>query len=182
VVIGNPNANGNVVQGNYIGVDPSGSNAIPNGWAGVNFYGGAQVNLVGGTTPGAGNLISGNGLQGILFQDSGTDNNLVQGNYIGLNAAGNAAVPNGRAGVAIVDRRAIEHCGRRILVHAQCHLRNVNQGVAIGNTSGNIVQGNYIGVDPSGNTAIPNAWSGVDMFGGAQGNLIGGVNCRGREM
>ncbi len=175
VAIGNPNANGNIVQGNYIGVDPSGSNAIPNGWAGVNCYDGAQGNLVGGTTPGAGNVISGNGLQGILFQDSGTDNNLAQGNYVGLNAVGSAAIQNGAAGVAIVDGAQSNIVGGTLPSMRNVISGNVNQGVAIGNTSGNVVQGNYIGVDPSGNTAIPNAWAGVDMFGGSQGNLIGGV-------
>jgi len=182
VAIGNPNANGNIVQGNYIGVDPSGSNAIPNGWAGVNCYGGAQGNLVGGTTSGAGNLISGNGLQGIIFQDSGTDDNLAQGNYIGLNVTGNAAVPNGAAGVAIVDGAQSNIVGGTLPSMRNVICGNVNQGVAIGNTSANVVQGNYIGVDPSGNTAIPNAWAGVDMFGGAQGNLIGGTAAGARNV
>ena len=51
---------------------------------------------------GARNIISGNSLDGIAFLDSGTASNLVQGNYIGLNAAGTAKLPNNGAGVAIV--------------------------------------------------------------------------------
>ena len=40
-------------------------------------------------------MISGNVAQGILIEDSGTNGNMIQGNYIGLNAAGTSAVGNG---------------------------------------------------------------------------------------
>lgn len=183
IAIDGTNSSGNVIEGNYVGLDPSGMTAIPNGFAGVNFFGGAQGNLVGGTAPGAANVISGNGLQGILFQNPGTDNNLVLANYIGLNMAGNAAVPNGLAGVEVGDGSRSNIVGGVLPSMRNVISGNAHQGVALGtNTSGNVVQGNYIGVDPSGGNAMPNAWAGVEIFGGAQGNLIGGTGAGTRNI
>ncbi len=89
--------NGNVLEGNYIGTDITGSVAIGNGLVPV-FTGvivdGAQ-NIIGGTVAGAGNVIPGNGdVKRVRLSGSGATNNLVAGNYIGLNAAGTAAIPN----------------------------------------------------------------------------------------
>ena len=52
--------NGHRVQGNYIGTNSSGLAAVPNSSVGVAITN-ASNNTIGGTAPGAGNLISGNG-------------------------------------------------------------------------------------------------------------------------
>src|SRR4029077_4175841 len=94
VEISNPGDNGtnnNTVLGNYIGTDVTGTIAKPNGGAGVSIFGGARSNTIGGTTPAARNIISGNNFQGIavggvgntLGTTMGPMQNLVQGNYIG---------------------------------------------------------------------------------------------------
>src|SRR5205823_8186533 len=77
-------------QGNRIGTNAGGSRAVPNQFWGVAIFG-AVKNLVGGTGPGEGNLISGNGHDAVGLLGDG---NVVQGNFIGLNLAGNAAIPN----------------------------------------------------------------------------------------
>ena len=85
---------GNVVAGNLIGVDVTGATALPNE-IGVAINDGASSNVVGGTTAGARNILSGNTADGVLIQGFSAPyptNNLVQGNYIGLNMAGIAAV------------------------------------------------------------------------------------------
>src|SRR5437660_1311885 len=85
--------------------------AIPDATA-ANFGPGVSIlssnNVIGGTTPAARNVISGNsdaGVQLELFCCTGTNptasGNVIQGNYIGLNAAGTAALPNQREGVVI---------------------------------------------------------------------------------
>src|SRR5262249_28869308 len=99
-------ATGNVVQGNYIGTDVSGSAAISNLSAGV-VVDQAPNNTIGGIAPGAGNLISGNGTAeghgaGLLINGAGATGNVVVGNLIGTNAAGTAQVANLGFGVAIV--------------------------------------------------------------------------------
>jgi titin len=164
----------NLVQGNYIGVNPAGTGAMSNNWAGVYLWGGTVGNLIGGS--GAGNLISGNGNQGVVLADPGTSANVVAGNIIGLNAAGTAALSNAWSGIALFNQAQSNLIGG-----AGPGMRNVisgngNQGVMLAgpNTLGNTVAGNFIGVDATGSFAIANAWAGVDLFNSAQNNLIGG--------
>ncbi len=88
-------ATGNLVQGNYIGLNAAGTAALANTNQGVAILNDANNNTIGGTVAGAGNVISGNGGDGILFATVATDN-AVEGNFIGTNAAGTAAVPNSR--------------------------------------------------------------------------------------
>src|SRR5262249_36597115 len=89
---------GVVIEGNYIGTDVTGGVAESPTSVGINV-GSAPETFVGGTAAGAGNLISGN-LVGVSINGishpiiGGRYNSAVQGNVIGLNAAGTAAVPN----------------------------------------------------------------------------------------
>ncbi|HWX22285.1 MAG TPA: M12 family metallopeptidase [Candidatus Binatia bacterium] len=170
-------SSGNVVQGNYVGVNAAGTLAISNGWSGVDLAAGAQANLIGGTVPGTGNLISGNGLQGVLLQDPGTRGNIVQGNYIGVNFGGTSAIPNGWSGVDIYNGPQGNLIGGTTAAAANLISGNGNYGVVLSvpGTAGNLVQGNYIGLNASGNAALPNAFAGVGLFNGAQSNLIGGI-------
>ena len=65
--------NDNVIQGNFIGTDATGTAALPNGASGnggiILFFG--QNNTIGGTTPGARNLISGNIGDGVVVEGDG---------------------------------------------------------------------------------------------------------------
>jgi parallel beta-helix repeat protein len=90
---------GNVVKGNFIGTNASGTAAVPNS-LGVQIDWGAQGNIIGGSGPGEGNVISGNQSEGVRIFSS-TSNNVLKGNYIGTDASGTAAVPNGTRGVWI---------------------------------------------------------------------------------
>ncbi len=92
---------GNIVMGNIIGADPTGTVALGNGIVGVWVSAGAQNNVIGGATSGEGNIISGNGSVGVTIWDSGTMSNTVSSNYIGTDASGTAALPNGDDGVRI---------------------------------------------------------------------------------
>ena len=74
------------MQGNFIGTDASGMAAVPNSAGGV-LISNASGNTIGGTTPGARNIISGNGGSGIALGRS-PGPNLIQGNFIGVSAAG----------------------------------------------------------------------------------------------
>ncbi len=72
----------------------------PTGGNGVAIAG-AVGNTIGGTTTGAGNVISGNTGDGVDITGSGTTGNILEGNYIGINAAGTSALLNGVYAVAI---------------------------------------------------------------------------------
>ena len=91
----------NVIAGNYIGTDASGTRALPNSDVGVLLDGVSTDNTIGGTTTGARNVISGNGTNGVEIINAGSTRNLVAGNYIGIDAAGSAALGNGTNGVLL---------------------------------------------------------------------------------
>jgi hypothetical protein len=80
---------GNVIQGNFIGVDPSGQNAVGNA-EGIVVV--TDQTTIGGTAPEDRNVISGNGTYGIFMTTGQTA--LVAGNYIGTDASGTKSVPH----------------------------------------------------------------------------------------
>ncbi|MBI1806972.1 MAG: T9SS type A sorting domain-containing protein [Ignavibacteria bacterium] len=97
---GSPLVSRNLVQGNFIGTDVSGTAAIGNSNSGVTIYG--LNNTIGGTVPGAGNIISGNGGYGVVIQAG--DGSTVQGNYIGTDVNGPSPLGNKYIGVYVVSR------------------------------------------------------------------------------
>jgi titin len=177
ITISDPGTMNNVVAGNYIGTGPDGATAISNAWSGIAIFNGAQSNLVGGNLPSARNIISGNGNQGVIIVNTNTSANIVAGNYIGLNAAGTAAVPNAWTGAEMFGGADGNAIGGTSIGTANVISGNGNYGVAISDdgTSGNLVEGNIIGLDPSAKTAFANAFAGVAVFNGAQSNTIGGL-------
>lgn len=94
----------NKVEGNFIGTDSLGGRDGQGNEDGVFILDG-QNNAVGGNTPAARNLISGNDRDGVrLFGTSlGTERNKVQNNYIGTDKFGTGELSNGGAGVSIFD-------------------------------------------------------------------------------
>ena len=98
---------GAVVEGNLIGTNASGTAALGNGNNVGAGTGGIYIlsdnvatnDTIGGASAGDGNVISGNLGSGIDIV--GANNNLVAGNYIGLNITGTTAVPNNVKGVAL---------------------------------------------------------------------------------
>jgi titin len=89
----------NVVQGNLIGTDVTGTQALGNGGNGIALSTlsgpGVTNNTIGGTASGAGNVIAGNTGSGVSLSNANTRGNVIQGNFIGLNRAGTAALANG---------------------------------------------------------------------------------------
>jgi hypothetical protein len=151
---------GCTVQGNFIGTDLSGTVPIPNN-SGIEISGGNA--LVGGVAPGAGNLISGNGHPGTL---SGHGVGLrfgpstVQGNRIGTDATGNAALGNLRSGIYM------DHSYQDLIGGLSPAARNIISGNGehgIHNHHGqyNTIRDNYIGTSVSGSSRLGNTLDGV---------------------
>src|SRR5205823_7069690 len=90
------NASGNVIQGNFIGVNPDGVTARKN-QIGIGIGVGAAQSTIGGADPAARNVISGN-YQGIVIEEPATT---IVGNYIGTDATGMLAVGSNTYGVAV---------------------------------------------------------------------------------
>src|ERR1017187_2791384 len=182
----------NTVVGNYIGTDITGTRSVSNTLAGVRVQ--ACCNVSGGVTAGCGNLISGNGQEGIwLVGTNGSAvGNAVQGNFVGLDATGMNSLGNGNAGVAISDAAANQvggvTAGARNVISG-----NGNNGMFLIGASavGNVIQGNYIGSDKNGSVALGNVQDGIvlqnvssNQIGGSAsgaGNLISGNNANGND-
>ena len=92
----------NLIDGNFIGTDKRGRR-LPCSISAMAWISKAVAtgDTVGGTTEGAGNVISGNGLSGVLISGSGASSNVVLGNLIGTDLTGRYGISNGGAGVAI---------------------------------------------------------------------------------
>ena len=176
----NAGATNNVVQGNYVGTNVTGSAALGNG-NGVNGDGidvgqigtGPSNVTIGGTTPGAGNVISANSFQGILlFNDLNGVN--VQGNLIGTDATGHVSLGSQVVGIFINTTSP----GAATIGGTTVAARNIVSGNQDGldlntQSTGITIQGNYIGTDITGSNALPNASRG--MFVSTNNTIIGGT-------
>jgi len=173
----------NTVIGNYIGVDASGAVALGNHYSGILINNGSQHNVVGGSTAGERNLISGNDGDGVSVSNSGTASNTVSGNYIGTDVNGTSALGNGGNGVYIGNGASNNLIGGANgspggVCSGECNLISGNgaDGIAIrdSGTMSNTISGNYIGTDVSGAAALPNNNVGVRIYDSASYNLVGG--------
>jgi len=144
----------NVVQGNFIGTDVTGTLARGNGGDGIYLYS-SEKNLIGGPAENLGNLIAGNGGHGMFF-DSGSDGNVVVGNAVGTNVARTAALANGGSGIVLGLFSA------KNVIGAAGGIGNVvsgNGGAGIALLRGAVkhkILGNLVGVDGDATTKIPN--------------------------
>jgi parallel beta-helix repeat protein len=188
-------ATGNVVKGNYIGTDVSGSSLLGN-LRGVLISGGAHDNTVGGTNAGEGNLVSGSSDVGVDLWGSGTNTNavldnvinrnrlgivlgagasgsLVKGNYIGTDSTGTVAAANTAGGISITGSSGNTVGGPTA---AERNVISANGGwgltIQMDASTGNVVGGNYIGVGADGSTILGNVAGGVAIYDSADGNTI----------
>ena len=176
----------NVIAGNYLGTDVTGTMPLPNGF-GVTIID-VSSNTIGGTTDADRNLISGNGFDGVLIDTSqgmATDN-VVEGNYIGTDVTGNVALANALAGVAIT--ASTIPASNNTIGGTTPATRNVisgnsrpdGSGVGVqilgAGATGNLIEGNFIGLDVFGTHPLRND-TGV-LINGAADNTIGGLTTR----
>ena len=137
----------NLVMSNTVGLNVAGTAAISNAGVGIRLTNGATGNYIGWDIANpAGNLVSGNGSDGIALVGLATDGNYVGGNVIGLNRAQNARIANGASGIALA-----------------------------GGPRNNTIAGNIIGANPTTHAAMPNG-IGIRMYGGTLSNTVGGAS------
>lgn len=103
-------AENTIVEGNFVGTNPAGDADLGNGITGVSV--GSSGNLIGGTSTGAKNVISGNNDNGVVINGLDASNNRIEGNRIGTNANGTSALGNGE-GVNITSASATSSAARR---------------------------------------------------------------------
>jgi surface protein len=180
VAISDAGTTQNVVQGNLIGTDFTGTLPLGNIFTGVVIGNSASDNIIGGTTDGAGNVISNNGASGVVLDGDGVTGNVVAGNYIGTDIGGTSALPNTTAGVWIVNGASNNTIGGTTPEARNVISGNDGTGISIViegpdyiSPNGNRIQGNYIGTDVSGTADLGNVAFGIHVFGSTE-NIIGG--------
>jgi hypothetical protein len=177
-------ATGAVIEGNFIGTDPTGTSASPTRPA-KQISGSAPPNCrIGGTTPAARNLISGGGTRIYLGVSFGGPVGLaIQGNLLGTNVAGTAALQSNGEGITLIAATNATIGG------TAASARNVISGSSTGliiagdSSNGVVIAGNFIGVDVTGTVPLPNTGYGIYVdsahltIGGSAagaGNVISG--------
>jgi hypothetical protein len=192
---------GDLIQGDFIGTNTTGESPLPNavGLEDTNRYEGVGhtpipgFNTVGGTAAGDGNVISGNlggqvdlqGEAGFFFQqDPVTD--LIQGNFLGLDAAGVASLAGGGDGIydtgggsstiggtALGAGNVISgNAGDGLGIFGYIQILN-GEGDKTVFASTDLVEGNRIGTNAAGLVAVPNSGDGISASGGP--STIGGT-------
>jgi hypothetical protein len=163
-------AEGTRIQGNYIGTNAAGT-AVISMVTGI-LIAGTKDAAIGGTAPGAGNLISGCTSSAISITGTPTTGTVVQGNLIGTNAAGTATLGNPGYGIFINATGGVTIGGatagaRNVIV------ANAQNGIALGGGGNNVVKGNLIGTNATGTANWRNDLSGILIS--SDNNVIGGL-------
>lgn len=184
-------AGSNVIVGNYVGTDTTGTSEKGNGRTtgasnGIGVL--SSNNTIGGSSSADRNVISGNGGNGITI-GAGASGNVISGNYIGTNASSTSALPNGADGVLLMGSNNIVGGTAGVTPLAgcagACNLISGNGANGVGiwrsNATGNVVKGNFIGVSLDGNSALPNADIGLEVQE-ASNNVIGGTSAAERNV
>ncbi len=181
VLIGFAGTANNVVEGNFIGTDVTGEHFLASQQQldGVYVGLGAGSNTIGGQNPvgawnaAAWNVISGNSVNGILVTDSGTTGPVISGNFIGTDATGTAALPNGGNGITIAAGTSSTTVGAETSGYSNLNVisGNLGDGVSITSSQGNNLSFNYIGVDLNNQKSLPNHGNGVSIHA-SSGNRV----------
>ncbi len=188
-------ATGSLVQGNFIGTDVTGTADIGNG---VTFSHGVEIvgagATIGGTAPAARNLISGN--LGTGIQISGL-NAVVQGNYIGTDTTGTAAIDNSGDGITVRQADGALIGGAELGSGDPPSVASPNGAVVVALGAGNLIGGastagasgisiiesantqivgNLIGLGIDLSTPVPNLAHGVRIAQSSSNNVVGGAS------
>jgi hypothetical protein len=196
-------ASHNTIVANRIGTSPDGSTAIGNHGDGLLLTNGSTHNEIGGTeftdgptgpandptgdkgtvtpvfvVPPLGNQISGNTSNGVYIED-GSESNMLNGNFVGTTANGNAALGNGGNGVWITrsDGNSLTGCKfvNNPFVYYNVLSGNGLNGLRVTDSADTTVQGNFFGTGADNSTVVGNKRDGILIDGSSSGTQVGGV-------
>lgn len=173
IAVYGPLASEILIQNNFIGTDITGKVDLGNAHEGVLIQDSSDDQII-GDAKGA-QVISGN-LIGIALSGASTIRTLVQGNFVGTDTTGTAAIPNAHEGVTVLDS------GGNLIGGTTPTALNLISGNHWGvrlhgaATTGNWVEGNIIGADITGKLPLGNEVHGVIVSGSASSNVIGGAD------
>ena len=173
IAIGNngDGSNDNLILGNTIGLNGAGTAALG---VGNGIYIGSDHNTVGGTVAGARNYIVGaSGFTAIWLNSSGSFDNVIEGNYVGLTTDGTASAGGG-TGFAIGSAHD-NTIGGTASGAGNVISGNAGDGLYLQDADANLIAGNLIGTDATGSYAVPNGSDGIQLAQGSANNTIGGT-------
>ena len=144
-----------IIQGNLVGTDVTGMNAVGNGGNGINLRLVTDA-YIGGYTAAERNVVSGNFNHGISTYRG--ENHTIVGNFTGINILGNAAIANTVTGILC------DEVIKRVLITQNITSGNVKDGINVtarslvsdGIHDSLFIVNNLIGTDSSGFSAVPN--------------------------
>ncbi len=176
VFISGFSAQSNTIEGNYLGTDASGTAGGGCIFAGVHLRDGTHHNIIGGSDPDSGNVVSAAGGHGIALY--GSDYNQIRGNYVGTDCMGTVGIGNADHGITCHQPgSSYNTIGGTTAAERNVICDNTGDGIRCESPGGgasnyNTIIGNYIGVDSTGNAALGNGLSGV-RFSEGTGNRLG---------
>lgn len=172
------------IVNNFIGVGDGGTLPFANGADGIYISNGASAVQIGDVDDG--NVISGNDGNGITLTGSGTSNNKILSNIIGLASDGLTDIGNSGHGVLIISGATLVDVGANN--DGNLISGNNQAGIEVNNAGQVIIVSNLIGTDITGLVARPNN-RGIDLsnattvdiggIGTGEGNLISGNSSSG---
>ncbi len=166
---------GNVIAGNFIGTDVTGTVALPN-HQGISLVS-ASNTVVGGMNPGEGNLISGSATEAIAITLS--DSVSILGNLIGTDVTGTLPIPNSGTGVVSANNNVtnlvVGAPGAGNVISGNSGSGTPSAIYLISGVSGSVIQGNLVGTDVTGTLPLGNTF-GIQVSQATDAdNLIGGT-------
>jgi uncharacterized protein (TIGR02145 family) len=153
-------ASRNTIKGNYIGTDVTGKLPLGNAGAGIRFGSDGNENLIGGATPGEGNVISDNKVAGISIK---SNTNKILGNYLGTDYSGSDQIGN-LVGIRVESGASGNQIGDTINGGGNIIAFSKEQGIVVTDitTIHNVILGNSIhsntglGIDLGNDGVTPN--------------------------
>ena len=193
----------NTVVANRIGTNAAGTSAIANRGNGIWITQRSRGNEIGGTAfvdtvtgkannptgskgtvtpvfvvPPLGNLISGNGGNGVMI-DTGSPDNTLNGNFIGTTASGDGALGNAGNGVWIDRAPGNSLVGCKFVnnpfVYYNVISGNRQNGLRVTSSDNVTVQGNFFGAGANNTTIVKNRLDGILVDGSSVNTQVGGV-------
>jgi parallel beta-helix repeat protein len=196
-------SSGNTVVANRIGTNAAGTSRIANGGDGMRITARSDRNEIGGTeftdtatgqannptgskgtvtpvfvVPPLGNLISGNAGDGVLIA-AGSRGNVLNGNFVGTTADGDAAIGNAGDGVWIrrAGRNSLTGCKfvNNPFVYYNVLSGNGQDGLRVTDSNDVLVQGNFFGIGANNTAIVRNRLDGIRVDGSSANTQVGGV-------
>lgn len=170
IVVNSAGTKGNLIVGNYVGTDATGTAALGNGNYGVEIS--QPSNVVGGARAGQGNVISGNDNSGVALWLSTANHNVVIGNFIGTDYAGKHPIGNAWRGIDVTNGASDNMIGGTRRGAGNLISGNVQSGVQQYQGGGNTFAGNTLGFNVNHTAAMGNGHDGIQLVYALSGMVM----------